>query len=256
MTDPGANGGGEDRDDVHRHPTIVISDLTKYYRMGEVTVHALRGVTTNLHAGEVTVILGPSGCGKTTLLNQIGGIDTPSGGIITVNGTEIQGLDRSQLTGYRRENIGFIFQFFNLIPNLTARENIEFVLEYVMDLPEGSVQSRATELLGKVGLGERGGHFPYQLSGGEQQRVSIARALAKDPPILLADEPTGELDYDTGKRILELLVSFAGEGRAVIIVTHNKELAKIANAVLYMKDGTVVREERNTAPMAVADLTW
>jgi len=237
-------------------PLIKVENMSKSYTMGEVTVNALREVTFDLFSDQVTVILGPSGCGKTTLLNQIGGIDTPTGGKLLVGGREIQKLSQKELTDYRRKMIGFVFQFFNLIPNLTARENIEFVLEYVMDMPSGEVKRRAQELLASVGLGDRGDHFPYQLSGGEQQRVSIARALAKDPRILLADEPTGELDYSTGKKILELLVSFANNGRSVLIVTHNKELGKIANRVLHLRDGRVLREVTNERPMPVSQLEW
>lgn len=235
---------------------IEIENMSKSYQMGEVTVHALKDVTLRVEPGQVTVILGPSGCGKTTLLNQIGGIDSPTTGIIRVNGSTISEMNQRQLTRYRQEKIGFVFQFFNLIPNLTARENIEFVLEYVMDMKSNHVHDRAQELLDKVGLGPRGDHFPFQLSGGEQQRVSIARALAKDPRILLADEPTGELDYMTGKMILELLTSLAEEGRAVLIVTHNKELAKIAHKVVYLKDGEVLKEEYNENPLKVSELEW
>jgi putative ABC transport system ATP-binding protein len=224
--------------------------------MGEVTVNALKEVSLKVLPNQVTVILGPSGCGKTTLLNQIGGIDSPSGGKLRIEGEEIQNLSQRQLTKYRQQKIGFVFQFFNLIPNLTAKENIEFVLEYVMNLPSKEVVKRAHLLLDSVGLGDRGAHYPYQLSGGEQQRVSIARALSKDPKILLADEPTGELDYHTGKKILELLVSFANNGRSVLIVTHNKELGKIAHRVLHLKDGRIVKEEVNNRPLPVSRLEW
>lgn len=239
-----------------RRPLIRVENMSKSYQMGEVTVHALNGVGLEVMPNEVTVILGPSGCGKTTLLNQIGGIDSPTGGKIRIDGREIQGLKQKELTKYRQSTIGFVFQFFNLIPNLTAKENIEFVLEYVMNLPSRDVDRKARELLDQVGLAGREDHYPYQLSGGEQQRVSIARALSKDPKILLADEPTGELDYTTGKRILSLLTSFANHGRAVLIVTHNKELARIAHHVIYLKDGRVVREERNARPTDVKDLEW
>ena len=235
---------------------IGIKNMSKSYQMGEVVVHALKDVTLTVEPDQVTVILGPSGCGKTTLLNQIGGIDSPTTGTIVVNGSEIQGLSQSKLTKYRQENIGFVFQFFNLIPNLTARENIEFVLEYVMNMSGKAVHEKAEDLLAQVGLAGRGDHYPYQLSGGEQQRVSIARALSKDPKILLADEPTGELDYITGKMILELLTSFAVEGRAVLIVTHNKELAKIAHKVFYLRDGKVVKETKNPNPIKVSKLEW
>ncbi len=235
---------------------IEAMNMTKSYQMGEITVNALKDVTLKVYPDQVTVILGPSGCGKTTLLNQIGGIDSPTGGTLKIEGDEIQGLSQKQLTKYRQKSIGFVFQFFNLIPNLTARENIEFVLEYVMDLPSKEVASKAQDLLDKVGLGDRGDHYPYQLSGGEQQRVSIARALSKDPKILLADEPTGELDYNTGKKILELLVSFGNRGRSVLIVTHNKELGKIAHRVLHLKDGRIVKEVLNDNPMPVSKLEW
>ncbi len=235
---------------------IVIEKMSKSYQMGDVTVHALKDVTLTIEPNQVTVILGPSGCGKTTLLNQIGGIDSPTNGKIYVNGTQIQSMNQGQLTKYRQDNIGFVFQFFNLIPNLTASENIEFVLEYVMNMPSKEVHSRSQELLDQVGLGDRGGHFPFQMSGGEQQRVSIARALSKNPNILLADEPTGELDYHTGKKILKLLTSFAREGRAVLIVTHNKELAKIAHKVLYLRDGKIANVEKNAKPMDIENLEW
>ncbi len=184
------------------------------------------------------------------------GIDSPTGGKLLIEGDEIQGLSQKQLTRYRQKSIGFVFQFFNLIPNLTAKENIELVLEYVMDLPSKEVSAKAQNLLDNVGLGDRADHYPYQLSGGEQQRVSIARALSKDPKILLADEPTGELDYQTGKKILELLVSFANNGRAVLIVTHNKEIGKIAHRVLNLKDGRIVNERMNDHPMPVSKLEW
>jgi putative ABC transport system ATP-binding protein len=240
---------------VHK-PLISISHLFKTYIMGEVTVHALNDVSLTVNANQVTVILGASGCGKTTMLNMIGGIDSPTQGEIIVDDVEIHRLDQQMLSRYRQEKIGFIFQFFNLIPNLTARENIEFVLEYVLEKPIINKVEHAQELLEKVGLGKRADHFPYQLSGGEQQRVSIARALAKDPTILLADEPTGELDYRTGLQILDLLSSFARRGRAVLIVTHNREIAKIAHRVIYLRDGKVLRVEENQSPMQASQLVW
>ena len=239
-----------------KESVIRIKNMSKSYKMGDVTVHALKDVSLNIEPGQVTIILGPSGCGKTTLLNQIGGIDTPTGGTLRVNGMEVSKLNQKQLTKYRQDNIGFVFQFLNLIPNLTARENIELVLEYVIDLPHDQVLTRSKNLLEKVGLGDRSEHFPYQMSGGEQQRVAIARALAKDPKIFLADEPTGELDYHTGKKILALLTSLAKEGKAVLIVTHNKELAKIGHKVLYLRDGSIMKEERNKKPVRVEDLEW
>jgi putative ABC transport system ATP-binding protein len=242
---------------LHTHKTLIsISHLFKTYIMGEVTVHALNDVSLDVAANQVTVILGASGCGKTTMLNMIGGIDSPTRGEIVVDGVKIHRLDQRMLGRYRQEKIGFIFQFFNLIPNLTARENIEFVLEYVMEQPVLNKIELAQKLLEKVGLGHRGNHFPYQLSGGEQQRVSIARALAKEPKILLADEPTGELDYRTGLQILELLSSFARNGRAVLIVTHNREISKIAHRVIYLRDGKILRIEQNKTPMKASQLAW
>ncbi len=239
-----------------KQPLITVEKMSKSYKMGEVTVHALREVSLSVYPAQVTVILGPSGCGKTTLLNQLGGIDSPTRGRIHINGFEIQNMNQKELTTYRQNNIGFIFQFFNLIPNLTAAENIELVLEYVLNLPADLVHNRTKMLLEKVGLGMRENHYPYQMSGGEQQRVAIARALAKDPKILLADEPTGELDYITGKKILALLTSLAKEGKAVLIVTHNKELAKIAHKIIYLRDGSIKKEESNKIPMEVEKLEW
>lgn len=240
----------------YSEPVIRMKDVSKEYKMGEFTVRALRDMTLDVYPDQVTVILGPSGCGKTTLLNQIGGIDSPTRGSIKVEGKEVSGLSQSELTRYRQQHIGFIFQFFNLIPNLTARENVEFVLEYVQNLPHREVHARTAKLLDQVGLKGRGDHYPFQLSGGEQQRVAIARALSKDPKILLADEPTGELDYKTGKMILKLLTSFANKGRAVLIVTHNKELAKIAHQVIYLRDGAILKHEHNDRPMDVDVLEW
>ena len=249
---PRMNEKGEKR----RETVLELKDVSRTFRMGEVEVHALRDVSISVKAGDLTVIQGPSGCGKTTLLNQIGGIDSPSKGTILVKGEDISGYDQAMLTTYRREHVGFVFQFFNLIPNLTARENVEFVMEYVMDRSPSEARSRADTLLEKVGLGGRERHYPYQLSGGEQQRVSIARALAKDPDILLADEPTGELDYMTGKKILKLLSNLTREGKAVLMVTHNKELARIAHRVFHLRDGKVIRTEINDSPMDVEDLEW
>lgn len=237
-------------------PIISISHLFKTYKMGEVKVHALNDVSLTVNSNQVTVILGASGCGKTTMLNMVGGIDSPTSGEIMVDDLNIHQLDQRMLSRYRQEKIGFVFQFFNLIPNLTARENIEFVLEYVMEKPVLNKSEQSQNLLDKVGLGNRGNHFPYQLSGGEQQRVSIARALAKEPKILLADEPTGELDYRTGLQILELLSSFAQNNRAVLIVTHNREIAKIAHRVIYLRDGKILRIEENKNPMLASQLVW
>jgi len=238
------------------HPTISLKHVYKTYHMGEVDVHALNDLSLDTFPNKVTVILGLSGSGKTTLLNMIGGIDSPTSGKIIIDDQEIQSLSQKSLGVYRQEKIGFIFQFYNLIPNLTALENIEFVLEYVKKNNIRNRTEKATEYLKKVGLEPRKDHFPFQLSGGEQQRVSIARALAKDPRILLADEPTGELDYRTGLQILDLLISFASKERSVLIVTHNREIAKIAHNVLYLRDGKIIKTEVNESPMHASDLEW
>ena len=235
---------------------IKISNLYKTYEMGEVTVHALKNLSLEVKSNQLTVILGASGCGKTTLLNMVGGIDSPTSGKIWVDDFQIESMSQKELGRYRKDKIGFIFQFFNLIPNLTAQENIEFVLEYVVDKPDPNKSEKAHNFLSKVGLGDRGNHFPYQLSGGEQQRVSIARALSKDPKIILADEPTGELDYTTGLQILDLLSSFASKGRAVLIVTHNREIAKIANRVIHLRDGQILKVEENKSPKKASELEW
>jgi len=235
---------------------IILKNLYKTYSMGEVTVHALNNISLSIKANEITVILGLSGSGKTTMLNMIGGIDSPSKGTIWVDDQEIQRLNQKELGQYRQEKIGFIFQFYNLIPNLTAKENIEFVLEYVQKKADANRSEKSLLYLKKVGLEKRADHYPYQLSGGEQQRVSIARALSKNPKILLADEPTGELDYRTGLQILELLTSFACNDRSVLIVTHNREIAKIAHNILYLRDGKILKTEENPTPMKASELEW
>jgi len=235
---------------------ISISNLYKTYIMGDITVHALNNVSLSIHENQVTVILGASGSGKTTMLNMIGGIDSPTKGVIQVDHQEIQSINQKELSRFRQEKIGFIFQFYNLIPNLTAQENVEFVLEYVQRLPDKEKSEKAISYLDKVGLADRGTHFPFQLSGGEQQRVSIARALAKNPKIILADEPTGELDYRTGLQILDLLATFARNGRAVVIVTHNREIARIAHNVLYLRDGKILKTETNENPVNAHELEW
>jgi putative ABC transport system ATP-binding protein len=200
---------------------VQMDKVFKTYQMGEVQVQALRGIDLEVTQGEFVVIVGPSGSGKTTLLNLIGGLDSPTSGQIIVDGADISGYDEESLTLYRRDEIGFIFQFFNLLPTLTARENVEFALELVTGNGH-RVSQQAHELLDKVGLGERADHFPSQLSGGEQQRVAIARALAKNPSILLADEPTGNLDFRMGQKVLRVMQDLnRHEGRTVILVTHN-----------------------------------
>jgi putative ABC transport system ATP-binding protein len=233
---------------------IRIKKLSKIYKLGEVQVKALDDISLNIKTGEITVIVGPSGSGKTTLLNMIGGIDSPTKGYIAIDREKIESKSQTELTRYRRDNIGFIFQFFNLIPNLTAGENIEFIYSYVYQQKPKNSDKKVRTLLEKVGLEKRAGHFPYQLSGGEQQRVAIARALAKDPKIMLADEPTGDLDHKTGLKILEVLSSLASENKAVIVVTHDRELEKIAHHIIRLRDGKVQEDIVNEERIAVKEL--
>jgi putative ABC transport system ATP-binding protein len=234
---------------------IQLTDVRKYYQMGEVRVEALHHVHLTIEQGAFVVVLGPSGSGKTTLLNMVGALDTPSSGTVTINGFDLSRSKRSEQFKFRRETVGFIFQTFNLFPSLTALENVQYVLDVVgKKNGSGRIAERALE---SVGLGERMHHFPYQLSGGEQQRVAIARALAKDAPVILADEPTGELDFRTGVQILELLKEQAGSGKAVIIVTHNREIARVADRVVELHDGQVARDGPPAGgPVAVNELMW
>lgn len=230
---------------------MVVKDLKKEYHMGEVIVHALRGVNLELYDGEFVVILGPSGSGKSTILNIIGGIDTPTSGEINYKGQEVEALDEKALTQYRRKVIGFVFQFYNLVPNLTARENIMLASE----LSEDPIDM--DELLDEVALGERADHFPSQLSGGEQQRIAIARALAKNPDILLCDEPTGALDVKTGIGALKVLQSFnKNYKKTVAVITHNKSIGEIADRVIYVKDGVIDKIIVNENPMPAEEVVW
>jgi putative ABC transport system ATP-binding protein len=230
---------------------IRVEDVSRSYQMGQVEVKALKSVKLDVPLGEFIVILGPSGSGKTTLLNLIGGIDTPTAGRITVDGIDITALDEKGLTGYRRNHIGFVFQFFNLIPTLTARENVEFAAELV-DAPKD-----ALEMLDLVGLKDRADHFPSELSGGEQQRVAIARAMAKDPPILLCDEPTGELDFETGKHILSAMRTINETSRkTILLVTHNTAIGDIAHRVIRLRSGEIVEIRRNESPADPQELRW
>ena len=225
--------------------------LTKTYRMGEVEVHALNGLNLDLYEGEFVVLLGPSGSGKSTLLNILGGLDTPSSGRVTYGDRELTVFDDAELTRYRREHVGFVFQFYNLIPSLTARENVALVTEIAEDpmTPE--------EALALVGLGDRMDHFPAQMSGGEQQRVAIARAVAKRPAVLLCDEPTGALDVNTGIKVLEAIARINSElGTTAVVITHNAVIAGMADRVIYLSDGRVHREERNAARKSPAELSW
>jgi putative ABC transport system ATP-binding protein len=228
-------------------------DLVKSYGEGETAVHALRGVSFTIPRRELVVILGPSGSGKTTLLNQIGALEPPTSGSLTADGVELGGLDETQRTDYRLRSVGFVFQFFNLVPTLTALENVALIAELTGD----DAVARSMRILEDVGLGDRYDHFPGQLSGGEQQRVSIARGLVKDPPLLLCDEPTGSLDSDTGVQVLELLrATTDGGSRSVVVVTHNSMIADIADRVLELRDGQIVRDDTNASPMDAKDLDW
>jgi putative ABC transport system ATP-binding protein len=226
-------------------------DLCKSYKMGEVTVEALKNASFELYEGELVVVLGPSGSGKSTLLNIIGGMDTATKGELYYRGTPLHTADSKQLTFYRRNDVGFVFQFYNLMPNLTAYENIGLAVQIAQD------PLSIEELLEKIGLADRAEHFPSQLSGGEQQRIAIARALAKNPQILLCDEPTGALDFTTSIQILVLLKEFCtAYNKTVIIITHNTAIAQIANRIFHLKDGQIVRIENNSQPIPPEKVTW
>lgn len=230
---------------------IELKNVVKSYTMGDVTIYANNGVNFKLNKGEFTVIVGASGAGKTTILNMLGGMDTPTSGTIVVDGRNIATYDDKQLTDYRRDDIGFVFQFYNLVQNLTALENVELASQISKD-PLNSV-----DILERVGLGDRKDNFPAQLSGGEQQRVAIARAIAKNPKLLLCDEPTGALDYQTGKSILGLLRSMCDNyGMTVIVITHNSALAPMADQVIHLKNGKVERQEYNEHPESIDNIEW
>lgn len=225
--------------------------VSKVYEMGEVRIDALKDASFTVDKGEICVIVGPSGAGKTTLLNILGGMDTLTSGNVRIDGKDISAYSGRQLTAYRRYDVGFVFQFYNLIQNLTALENVEMATEICKN------PLQPEEILARVGLAERAGNFPSQLSGGEQQRVSIARALAKNPKLLLCDEPTGALDYVTGKQILKLLQDTSREtGMTVIIITHNSALTAMADRVISVKNGTVVDEHRNETVTPVEEIEW
>ena len=230
---------------------VKLDNITQIYHMGEVEIRAVDGIDFSIQKGEFVVIVGPSGAGKTTVLNILGGMDTASGGRITVDGQDITKYSERQLTGYRRDDIGFVFQFYNLIPNLTALENVEMALQ----ICRNPLDARA--VLKEVGLEERMDNFPAQLSGGEQQRVSIARALAKNPKLLLCDEPTGALDYNTGKAILKLLQEMCREkGMTVIVITHNSALAPMADRLIKIKNGKVSSMKVNENPISIDEIEW
>jgi putative ABC transport system ATP-binding protein len=225
--------------------------LTKIYRMGEVEVHALRGVDLDIYASEFVVLLGPSGSGKSTLLNILGGLDTPTSGTARWRDHDLGHSSEAELTRYRREHVGFVFQFYNLIPSLTARENVALVTELA---PQPMTPEEALSL---VGLGDRLDHFPSQLSGGEQQRVAIARAIAKRPDVLLCDEPTGALDYATGKVVLQAIARINQElGTTAAVITHNAAIAGIADRVLRMADGRIAEVSVNTAKLSPEEIQW
>ena len=225
--------------------------LGKLYRSGEAEVHALRGVDLVIPGGELVVLLGPSGSGKSTLLNILGGLDRPSSGRLFFGETELTGLDEAELTRFRRAHVGFIFQFYNLIPSLTAEENVRLVT----DIAERPMDPG--EALARVGLAERRHHYPAQLSGGEQQRVAVARAIAKQPQVLLCDEPTGALDSATGIRVLETLAGANRDlGATVVIITHNVGIAAMGDRVIHFRDGAIARDERNPARTPPAEISW
>lgn len=232
--------------------TVVrLSSVTKVYKIGDVEVRALQDISITVSKGEFVVILGPSGCGKTTLMNLIGGLDTPTSGEVWVAGSRIDSLALSELTQFRRESVSFVFQFFNLVNTLTARENIQLAAELVPN------PLSTDAVLQAVGLADRADHFPSELSGGEQQRVSIARALVKHAPILLCDEPTGELDFETGRMILDLLhKSTHDRGQTVLMVTHNSGVAEMADRVLRLRSGKIISDEVNPHPQDPMSLTW
>ena len=230
---------------------VEFKNVGKTYQMGEVRIDALHDVNFEVEKGELVVIVGPSGAGKTTLLNILGGMDTLSTGRVYLDGEEISKLTNKQLTTYRRHDVGFVFQFYNLVGNLTALENVELANQICM------APLDAAQVLDDVGLGERMKNFPSQLSGGEQQRVAIARALAKNPKLLLCDEPTGALDYQTGKAILKLLQDIGRKtGMTVIIITHNSALTAMADRVIKVRSGTVVSVKKNENPTDVAEIEW
>jgi len=225
--------------------------LTKVYQMGEVQVHALRGIDLDLYQGEFVVLLGPSGSGKSTLLNILGGLDVPTAGTVRYEDHDLTVYDDARLTRYRREHVGFVFQFYNLIPSLTARENVALVTEI------SAKPLAPEEALRLVGMGERLDHFPSQLSGGEQQRVAIARAIAKRPQVLLCDEPTGALDVNTGIVVLEAIARVNRElGTTTVVITHNVDIARIADRVIKLMDGRIVGEEHNARKIAPRELVW
>ncbi len=236
---------------AHAEPVFAARQITKVYHMGEVDVRALRGVDLELFAGEFVVLLGPSGSGKSTLLNILGGLDVPSSGSVFYRGQQLTAFDDNALTRYRRDFVGFVFQFYNLIPSLTARENVALITEIARN------PMRPAEALEMVGLGQRLDHFPAQMSGGEQQRVAIARAVAKRPDVLLCDEPTGALDVQTGVLVLEAIQRINTDlGTTTAVITHNAVIAEMADRVIHISGGEITSVERNERKRPAAELKW
>jgi len=233
------------------HTVFRVQELTKTYQMGEVQVHALRGANMELYEGEMVVLLGPSGSGKSTLLNILGGLDTATSGLVTYRNKDLTKANEQELTEYRRFHVGFVFQFYNLMATLTAKENVELAVEICQNPID------IDEVMEAVGLGERADHFPSQLSGGEQQRVAIARAVAKNPQILLCDEPTGALDYETGIQILKVLKDVNIKYKnTVIVITHNASIAKMADKIIKMRSGKITDVIINSDPVSAERIEW